>query len=279
MDFLIEHLEQVRNLLSAYPLLAAALAVCGLLFLAWIINWITKRILLHGIGRWLCALSSGDSADLPCRLSIISHLANIVPALVVSSGAAMIPGIPLTLLTIIRNVCAAFIVLSAALALGEILNLADIVETEFDNDAVKYIRKKTASKKEGDKIVSFTIPDDAKPIIRKYIKRNGKLDFGYKFSYRNFQRYVNYCLKDLASKLGIASNVSFYSARKTFAQFAFDLGIRTEVIEYCLGQSMKENRPIYNYVRVMHRQADAAIRMVIDYTNNPDKYKLGVLIG
>ena len=72
------------------------------------------------------------------------------------------------------------------------MNLADIVETEFDNDAVKYIRKKTASKKEGDKIVSFTIPDDAKPIIRKYIKRNGKLDFGYKFSYRNFQRYVNY---------------------------------------------------------------------------------------
>ena len=140
MDFLIEHLERLRNLLSAYPLLTAALAVCGLLLLAWIINWITKRILLHGIGRWLCTLSSGNSADLPCRLSIISHLANIVPALVVSSGAAMIPGIHLTLLTVIRNVCAAFIVLSAALALGEILNLADIVYRRRPDAANKPIK-------------------------------------------------------------------------------------------------------------------------------------------
>lgn len=77
----------------------------------------------------------------------------------------------------------------------------------------------------------------------------------------------------------IKSNISFYSARKTFSQFAFDLGIRTEIVEYCLGQSMKENRPIYNYVRVMQRQADAAIKMVIDYTNNPYKYELNILVG
>lgn len=35
---------------------------------------------------------------------------------------------------------------------------------------------------------------------------------------------------------------------------------------------MKENRPIYSYVRVMQKQADAAIMRVIDYTNNPQKY-------
>lgn len=77
--------------------------------------------------------------------------------------------------------------------------------------------------------------------------------------------------------MDIKSNISFYSARKTFAQFAFDLGIRTEIVEYCLGQSMKENRPIYNYVRVMKRQADAAIQMVIDYTENPDEHKLNIV--
>ena len=159
------------------------------------------------------------------------------------------------------------------------MNLADIVENEFNDDMVRYVRKKTANKKEGEKIVTFTIPEEARAIIRKYISRNGKLNFGYKFTYQNFQRYVNHCLKDLGKKLDIKSNISFYSARKTFSQFAFDLGIRTEIVEYCLGQSMKENRPIYNYVRVMQRQADAAIRMVIDYTNNPDKYELNILVG
>lgn len=159
------------------------------------------------------------------------------------------------------------------------MNLADIAENEFNNDMVRYVRKKTANKKEGEKIVTFTIPEEARAIIRKYISRNGKLNFGYKFTYQNFQRYVNHCLKDLGKKLEIKSNISFYSARKTFSQFAFDLGIRTEIVEYCLGQSMKENRPIYNYVRVMQRQADAAIRMVIDYTNNPDKYELNILVG
>lgn len=159
------------------------------------------------------------------------------------------------------------------------MNLVDIVETEFDDETVHYIRKKTAAKKEGEKTVTFTIPEEAQCIIRKYIGRNGKLNFGYKLSYRNFQRYVNHCLKDLGKELDIKSNISFYSARKTFSQFAFDLGIRTEIVEYCLGQSMKENRPIYNYVRVMQRQADAAIKMVIDYTNNPEKYELNILVG
>lgn len=156
------------------------------------------------------------------------------------------------------------------------MNLADLVEADFSKNQVKYIRKKTSNKKQGEKTVIFSIPPEAKEIIRKYIKRNGKLDFGYKFSYHNFQRYLNHNLKELKKVLSIESNICYYSARKTFCQFAFDLGIRTEIIEYCIGQSMKDNRPIYNYVRVMQRQADAAIRRVIDYTINPDDFELNI---
>lgn len=35
------------------------------------------------------------------------------------------------------------------------------------------------------------------------IKRNGKLDFGYKFSYKNFNRYLNLCLKRLGQEMNI----------------------------------------------------------------------------
>lgn len=154
------------------------------------------------------------------------------------------------------------------------MNLADIVEADFSKDEVNFIRKKTCRKKSGMNIVSFSIPPEARVIIKKYIKRNGKLDFGYDFSYRNFQRYLNFCFKKLAEAVGITTSFSFYSARKTFSQFAYDLGVRTEIIEYCIGQSMKENRPIYNYIRIMRKQADAALRRVIDYTEYPENYPM-----
>lgn len=58
--------------------------------------------------------------------------------------------------------------------------------------------------------------------------------------------------------------VCYYTARKSFVQHGFDLGISLEVLEYCIGQSMKANRPIFNYVRIMSQHADVAIRQIID---------------
>lgn len=159
------------------------------------------------------------------------------------------------------------------------INLADLVQVDFSRDVIKYIRQKTHLNKQDEKFVVLTVPEVAKPIIKKYLKRNGKLDFGYNFTYSNFQRYLNRCLKSLAKEVGIETEFSYYSARKTFSQFAFDLGIKTEIIEYCIGQSMKENRPIYNYVRIMQRQADAAVAKVIDYTCSPQRYESVINMG
>ncbi|KAA6337097.1 hypothetical protein EZS27_014779 [termite gut metagenome] len=116
-------------------------------------------------------------------------------------------------------------------------------------------------------------------LVKKYIKKNGKLDFGYKFTYENFRSYLDSCIKKMAQRLNIKSKMSYYSARKTFSQFAFDLGVRIEIIEYCIGQSMKENRPIYSYVHTNQKQADMAIRKVIDYTNDPAKFNMDVIVA
>lgn len=121
MDVIVEYLHGLKETLSPYPWAYSAIVACALIVLAWIVNWITKRILLHGVGRLMQALPSGESEETPVRLSVISHLANIVPALVLAGGAAMIPGIRETLVIIIRNVCSAFIVLSVALTLARIL--------------------------------------------------------------------------------------------------------------------------------------------------------------
>lgn len=104
-------------------------------------------------------------------------------------------------------------------------------------------------------------------------KRTGKLDFGYKFTYHNFSQYVTYSLGDLAEELNIDERVTFYSARKSFAQYASEIGIPDGIIDYCLGHSDKSKGVIRYYTKVRQKQADMAISRVIDYVNNPEKYK------
>lgn len=153
------------------------------------------------------------------------------------------------------------------------LNLSDIVEIDFSGSVISYCRKKSKAHKKKNRITQITIPKEAKPIINRYITANGTLDFGYEFEYKNFCRYLNKCIKLLAQSLNIESNMSFYSARKTFAQYASDLALPYPVIEYCLGHSVKTNITINKYIRIKPQQADAAIQRVIEYTQNPDAFK------
>lgn len=155
------------------------------------------------------------------------------------------------------------------------INLADLLEIDFrKTDKVEYIRKKARNLKQGEQRIVITIPEEAKPIIKEWMNHNtGKLDFGYKFTYSNFYRYLTRCLNVLADTLNINQKVVYYSARKTFAQFASELGIPDGVIDYCLGHSDKSKGIIRYYTKVKQKQAEIAINRVIDYVNNPEKYK------
>lgn len=145
------------------------------------------------------------------------------------------------------------------------INLIDLMQINFKGkDTIEYIREKSKNTKKGDKKISFTIPDEAKPIIKKWMGKNGKLNFGYKLSYDNFRKYVTKEIIRLADRIGIEKHVVYYSARKSFVQHGFELGIPLETLEYCIGQSMKTNRPIFNYVKIMRKHADEAIRKILD---------------
>ena len=74
----------------------------------------------------------------------------------------------------------------------------------------------------------------------------------------------------MAQNIGVQDykKVCWYTARKSFVQHGFDLGITLDVLEYCIGQSMKTNRPIFNYLRIMRKHADVAIRKIIDNLND-----------
>lgn len=148
------------------------------------------------------------------------------------------------------------------------INLIDLLEIDFRGVSIlEYTRHKSRNMKLSDKRISFTLQPEAKELISKWMNRNtGRLDFGYKFSYKNFLAYVTRSIKSLAKDIDIQDyrKVCYYTARKSFVQHGFDLGISLEVLEYCIGQSVKNNRPIFNYLKIMRKHADVAFRQILD---------------
>lgn len=151
------------------------------------------------------------------------------------------------------------------------INLTDLMDARLDGDTINFVRKKTAAKKQGEKGVSLTIQPEARAIIDHYITDDGKLDFGYNYrQYEQFRSFVTKGLNKIGEDLGFEKKLMFYSARKTFVQFGQQLGIPLYVLEYAIGQSIKDSnsRPIFDYMKVMRFQADLAIRKIIDFSLN-----------
>lgn len=154
------------------------------------------------------------------------------------------------------------------------INLTDLMDATLTGDILTFVRKKTAEKKTGaDKEVSITIQPEARAIIGKYLDENGKLDMGYNYKdYEQFRSFVTKSLNRIGEQLGFEKKLMYYSARKTFVQFGTELGIPLYILEYAIGQTIKEsnNRPIFNYIKKMRSMADLAIRTIIDYSTEPE---------
>lgn len=144
------------------------------------------------------------------------------------------------------------------------INLVDMLEIDFRKDWIEFYRRKTKNKKKGESKTAFSIQPEAREIIKKYITKNGKLVFGKYDTFGKCYSVVSRKMDELARIAGIRKRVVYYSARKSFVQHGFEMGIPLEILEYCIGQSMKTNRPIFNYFRVMRNQADAAMRKIFD---------------
>ncbi|RMH97207.1 mechanosensitive ion channel family protein [Stutzerimonas nitrititolerans] len=109
--------------LRAHPELQTLVACAALIFAAWLSNWIVKRILVRGLYGLLRHARDAELQD----FGIIKRLSNIVPALVLSVGINAVPGLPEAAVTVVRNVCGGFIVLTIALALGAVMDIINLL--------------------------------------------------------------------------------------------------------------------------------------------------------
>lgn len=148
------------------------------------------------------------------------------------------------------------------------INIADLLSINFKalrhKRRLKYIRNKTKSQQKANKYVEFDIPDEAMPYIEKYMRPDGYL--GTKYQRKDMlHSYFSQSIKSLREQTGL-NNLIYYSARKTFAQIAFNLGIPTGVIDFILGHKLnKQGRTLYNYIYVSPEKATDAIRRVLDF--------------
>lgn len=109
--------------LSEHAELQTLLSSAALIFAAWLANWVVKRILVRGLYKVLRSSRDTELQD----FGIIRRLSNIVPALVLSVGVNAVPGLPEAAVTVVRNVCGGFIVLTIALALGALLDIINMM--------------------------------------------------------------------------------------------------------------------------------------------------------
>lgn len=151
------------------------------------------------------------------------------------------------------------------------INLADLINYNFltCNGKMIYYRKKIMRDNKSIAPIVFNIPNEAKWLINHYLNDEGKLQFRQRRrneTIKNIYSSLNRNLKTIQKELGIEKTLMFYSARKSFAQHAFDTGISTMVIDYLIGHSVSSSAKgsIYHYVRATPEVANAALRKVLD---------------
>lgn len=121
-----QYYEPLIGWLNEYPIIFTAVCLCLLALAAWIANYIVKVILvrgIHGLLKW----TPWPHDDLLIEHNVISRLSNTVPAMILSVGVKLVPGLPHEMEKTVENVCWAFIVLTLAIALGSTLDVFNIL--------------------------------------------------------------------------------------------------------------------------------------------------------
>lgn len=123
-----EIMTMLEELQQNVPWAASLLSLTILIAASWLSNVMTKGVLVRGLMRLLKVPASGSDTVKPGefkRFGFIARLANVVPALVVSVGIAWVPDLPQSLVTITQNVANAFIILCVAMAISNLLDMAN----------------------------------------------------------------------------------------------------------------------------------------------------------
>ena len=111
------------GMLNEHPQLETLAALIALVLVAVLANWVVKHIMVRGFYTMLSRFGGSQHND----FGVVKRLSNIVPALIITSSIALVPGLPPAMVAVIKNVTGGFIILTIALALGAILEIVNML--------------------------------------------------------------------------------------------------------------------------------------------------------
>lgn len=139
-----EQIARLNELIQQWPWMMTVLSVIALLSASWLANFVSKRILVRGLLALLRVPAANQSGqDAPAqfkRFGFIARLANIIPALVIMVGIRFVPGLPEQVTVVTLNIASALIVLSLAMALSNLLDMANEVYQRRPDAATRPIK-------------------------------------------------------------------------------------------------------------------------------------------
>ena len=105
---------------TEYPWIRTLIGLSLLLLAAWLADFVTRRILLRVLSR-LVRASQATWDDALLDRGVIRRMAHVVPALVIYLGIGAVPEVIDEVVRVTRNVALAYMVLTLALALANLL--------------------------------------------------------------------------------------------------------------------------------------------------------------
>ena len=108
-------LASLQQTLEPWPMAWPASVLLALLGVAWLANFVTKKILLRGLAHVIERLS-GPDRDTRLSLRAVARLANVVPSVVIAAGLSLVPGLPAELVAVLKGACHVWTVATIALA-------------------------------------------------------------------------------------------------------------------------------------------------------------------
>ena len=121
-------MDWLATVLEPYPWAYTALMLAALLLLAWLANFITKKVLLRLLRRALGMLPALRGSDTPAvHMRAVPRLANVVPALVIAAGIMLVPGLPEVVALLVRNLARIFVVVTVVMAIGHVLDDVNLI--------------------------------------------------------------------------------------------------------------------------------------------------------
>ena len=122
-------LDTILLPLQDYPWAITLLQIAALLLVVFLATLLTRSLLMRAIERLLRAAPSVWGKALLGQ-GVISRLAEVVPALVVYYGVGLLSGIPVSAVVIVRSLASAYVVLTIAWSIGNLLNALGVIYVE-----------------------------------------------------------------------------------------------------------------------------------------------------